>query len=238
LRTPSGVLFNIRDPIIKTEVTNLIPEQEATTVAMQYVYKGGEAAKNLSLLLLSILQQKNRTKGHVMVKTLVQQGTPLITFPLPKEKLNQFAELARSRGVMYAIVKDKNVDKEAPSVDIIAKQNDAALLRNIFQMCGMGELPISAIVETKQIRKEEHKPGIPTAVDPEVMEELDKNPSGPLPCGRTEAETPSAERSKASAGKDKRPSVRGYIAKIQAAKAASDKTEIKLPLPDKGVPIK
>jgi hypothetical protein len=68
-------------------VTNLIPEQEATTVAMQYVYKGGEvaikiagaAAKNLSLLLLSILQQKNRTKGHVMVKTLVQQGTPLIT---------------------------------------------------------------------------------------------------------------------------------------------------------------
>jgi len=191
---------------------------------MQYIYKGGEvaikiagvAAKNLSLLLLSILQQKNRTKGHVMVKTLVQQGTPLITFPLPKDKLNQFAELARTRGVMYAIVKDKNADKEAPSGDIIAKQNDAALLRNIFQVCDMGELPISAIVESKQIRKEEHNPGIPTAVDPVVMEELDKNPSDPLPSGRTRADIPSAKKSKNTADNEKRPSVRGYNVLEQA----------------------
>ncbi|HMM30856.1 MAG TPA: PcfB family protein [Clostridia bacterium] len=158
----------------------MLPEMDASSIAMQYVFKGGEvaikvagaAAKNLALLLIALLQQKNRTKGQVWVKTMTKQGTPLMTFPLSTEKLKEFAELAKGRGVMFAFIQDK--DKAATHIDVLARQCDAALLKDIFGKLGLGELPVSGTIESSPLsekdRIEGEKAGITTVYDHEVKE--------------------------------------------------------------------
>lgn len=212
----------------------MLPEQEATSAVMQYVFKGGEvaikitgaAAKNLAMLLLALLQQKNRTKGRVNIGTLVQQNTPLVSFPVPKDRLKEFCEMAKPRGIMYAFIHDKKMDKAAASMDVMAKQNDAVLLKEIFEKLGWGELSPSGNYLPQRISREERianeRAGVITAYDPEVTVDLVKDTKEVKEVKESnERPTSSGRRNALSAQKlkntqtsvEQRPSVR---AKLQA----------------------
>lgn len=216
----------------------MIPEQDASSVVMQYVFKSGEAAlkvtgtaaKNLALLLLALLQQKNRSKGQVWVKTMAQQGTPLMTFPIPADKLKEFSELAKQRGVMYAIIQGKD-KTTATHIDVIARQNDVALLKDIFGKLGIGELPVSGKIEsvpiTKETRIKNEKEGVATAYDHEVRDTAER----PTISGRRG--DPSAQRSENLLDIEKRPSVRDALKSYKQTPAKLPTKTKKPPVPTK-----
>ena len=213
----------------------MLPEHDASSVIMQYVFKGGEvalklsgaAAKNLALLLLALLQQKNRSKGQVWVKTMAQQGTALMSFPLPTEKLKEFSTLAKQRGIMYAVIKGKV--EGAQAVDILARQQDAALLKDIFEKLNLGAIPIAATAVPSPITPEElvtlEQRGCKTAVDHELKELLNKEGvERPTISGRKES--PSARGLN-----DKQPERESVRAKL---KSYADKPSLQQAQPSRG----
>lgn len=220
----------------------MLPELDATSVAMQYVFKGGEvaikvagvAAKNLALMLIALLQQKNRSKGQVWVKTMSQQGTPLITFPVPVDRLKEFSELAKQREIMYSRIKSKGKGASASHVDIIARQNDVALLKDIFSKLGFSDLPVAGNIESKPITKEarlkNEKNGMTTVYDHEIRETAER----PTISGRRSV--PSARYSENSLGTETRPSVRAALKSFNAKQALGAKIPTKVKTP--AVPTK
>jgi hypothetical protein len=214
----------------------MLPEQDATSVAMQYVFKGGEvllkisgaAAKNLALLLFAFLQQKNRTSGRVRIKTMAQKGEPLMTFPIPVDKLNEFKKLATDRGVIFAKIPSRK-NKNATHFDLIARQIDVVLIKDIFGKLGFGELPVSGKIEstpiTKEMRMKNELDGVTTAYDHEVIETAER----PTISGRRGG--PSAQRSGNLLDTEKRPSVRDTIKLFNTKQAPIVKypTKVKKP---------
>lgn len=224
----------------------MLPEQEAANAVMQYAFKGGEmaikitgaAAKNLALLLTAILQEKNRVKGHVRIDTLIRQGVPLLSFPVPVDKLNEFKALARDHGIKYAFLKEKGNDKSAVSVDVFAMQNDVALLKTVFNKLNLGELPISGKIESKPMVRGAlpfDKTPDEYVIDPELAESLKQDAaSSPTKRGRKEKERPSAEESEKAPASDEKTSVRARLLEIRQQQAAAAKLQDKtIPAPDK-----
>ena len=208
----------------------MLPEQDATSVAMQYVFKGGEAAikitgtaaENLAKLLFALLQEKNRDKGQVKVSTLVKKGTPLMTFPLPSDKREEFVKLAKSRGVMYHIFKPDPKQGAISHVDVLTEQLHDAVLKDILEKLGLGELPVSGKIEStpisKEMRMKNEKEGVTTVYDHEVIETAER----PTISGRRN--TPSAQLSKNSLVTEKRPSVRDALKSFKTRQAPIEKT--------------
>jgi hypothetical protein len=234
----------------------MLPEQDASSVIMQYVFKGGEvalklsgaAAKNLALLLLAFLQQKNRTGGQVWVKTMVAEGTPLMSFPLPKDKLDEFTALASARGVKFAPIKSKKQYNYAASIDILARQQDTALIKDIFEKLNLGIVPIAATAVPSPITPEElvtlEQQGCKTAVDPELKELLEANGiERPTISGRKES--PSARGLQDTHKQPERESVRAKLREYsnkpslpQAQPTRGKKAPMQLPVPTRAAKTK
>ena len=222
----------------------MLPEQDAANAVMQYAFKGGEmaikitgaAAKNLALLLTAILQGKLRVKGKVNINTLIRQGVPLLSFPVPVEKLKEFCVLAREHGIKYSYL--NNTAMTAASVDFFAAQNDVALLKSVFNKLNLGELPISGKIESKPMVRGAlpfDKTPDEYVIDPELEESLKQDAaSSPTKRGRKEKERPSAEESEKAPASDEKASVRAKLLEIRQQQAAAAKLQDKtIPAPDK-----
>ncbi|HMM31463.1 MAG TPA: DUF3801 domain-containing protein [Clostridia bacterium] len=224
----------------------MLPEQDAANAVMQYAFKGGEmaikitgaAAKNLALLLTAILQGKLRVKGKVNINTLIRQGVPLLSFPVPVDKLKEFCVLARDHGIKYSYLNDTATDKSAVSVDFFAAQNDVALLKTVFNKLNLGELPISGKIESKPLVRGAlpfDKTPDEYVIDPELAESLERDTaSSPTIRGRKEKDRPSAEESEKAPTNDEKTSVRARLLEIRQQQAAAAKTQDKtIPAPEK-----
>lgn len=222
----------------------MLPEQDAANAVMQYAFKGGEmaikitgaAAKNLALLLTAILQGKLRVKGKVNINTLIRQGVPLLSFPVPVDKLKEFKVLAREHGIKYSYL--DNTAMTAASVDFFAAQNDVALLKTVFNKLNLGELPISGKIESKPMVRGAlpfDKTPDEYVIDPELAESLKQDAaSSPTKRGRKEKERPSAEESEKAPASDEKTSVRARLLEIRQQQAAAAKLQDKtIPAPDK-----
>ena len=89
----------------------------------------GTAAKELTVLLVSVLRQEQRTKGKARLTNMLKSGKELKVFSVPQKDLKMFTEQAKKYGVLYCVLRDKfNKDDNAP-VDIIARAEDASKIQ-------------------------------------------------------------------------------------------------------------
>ena len=82
----------------------------------------GSAAKNIALLLVSVLKQEQKTKGKARLTNMIKSGKELKVFSIPQKDLKKFTEQAKRYGVLYCVLRDKNTKGENAPVDIIAKK--------------------------------------------------------------------------------------------------------------------
>mgnify|MGYP000822706104 FL=1 len=98
----------------------------------------GAGAKNIAVLLYSILKEEQKTKGKARLTSLLRSGKPLKIYTLKNDDLRKFAQEAKKYGVLYyAMVDRKNKDPKA-EVDILAPIEDAAKISRIverFKLC-------------------------------------------------------------------------------------------------------
>ena len=140
----------------------------------------GSAAKNIALLLVSVLKQEQKTKGKARLTNMIKSGKELKVFSIPQKDLKKFTEQAKRYGVLYCVLRDKNTKGENVPVDIIARAEDASKIQRIVERFELGKVDKASIVseaekaiaDREAVEKEK-----PTKSKSEIiMEEAVRNP--------------------------------------------------------------
>ena len=205
----------------------------------------GSAAKNIALLLASVLKQEQKTKGKARLTNMIRSGKELKVFAIPQRNLKKFTEQAKRYGVLYTVLRDKSSKDGNAPVDIIARAEDAAKIQRIVDRFELGKVDKTAIVTEAQ--KASEKREAPAAERPvktrgeriveEAMGEAAK-PERPTQQNPTAAKTdksPPSERSSSGVGSrtdkgrakpvEKKPSVRVKLQRMRRTAATEKEAE-------------
>lgn len=115
----------------------------------------GAGAKNIAILLYSILKEEKKTKGKARLTNMLRSGKELKVFTVKNSDLKKFTQEARKYGVLYCVLADrKNKDPDA-EVDVIARAEDASKISRIAERFKLASEPAASIVTEAEKSKEE-----------------------------------------------------------------------------------
>ena len=208
----------------------------------------GAGAKNIAILLYSILKEEKKTKGKARLTSMLRSGKELKVFTVKNADLRKFTQEAKKYGVLYCVLADrKNKDPNA-EVDVIARAEDASKISRIVERFDLASVDTASIVteaeksrDAKGTKDGQPEPDIGVEEKAEKDKLLDalmgkpmqKEENAPNPsCGndffqnRTEksplseptSEQPRKSAEGATMTKDEKPSVREELRKIKESR--------------------
>ena len=199
----------------------------------------GAGAKNIAILLYSILKEEQKTKGKARLTSMLRSGKELKVFTVKNADLKKFTQEAKKYGVLYCVLADrKNKDPNA-EVDVIARAEDASKISRIVERFDLASVDTASIV-TEAEKSRDTKGGQP---EPEIgvqekaekdklldalmgkpvqKEENAPNPSvaktEKSPLSEPTSEQPRKSAEGATMTKDEKPSVREKLRKIKESR--------------------
>lgn len=106
----------------------------------------GSGAKNIAILLYSILKEEKKTKGKARLSSMLRSGKELKVFTVKNGDLKKFTQEAKKYGVLYCVLADrKNKDPNA-EVDVIARAEDASKISRIVERFNLASVDTASIV--------------------------------------------------------------------------------------------
>ena len=106
----------------------------------------GAGAKNIAILLYSILKEEKKTKGKARLSSMLRSGKELKVFTVKNGDLKKFTQEAKKYGVLYCVLADrKNKDPNA-EVDVIARAEDASKISRIVERFNLASVDTASIV--------------------------------------------------------------------------------------------
>ena len=106
----------------------------------------GAGAKNIAILLYSILKEEQKTKGKARLTNMLRSGKELKVFTVRNSDLKKFTQEAKKYGVLYCVLADrKNKDPNA-EVDVIARAEDASKISRIAERYKMSRPNVQKIL--------------------------------------------------------------------------------------------
>ena len=125
----------------------------------------GAGAKNLAVLLYSILKEEQKTKGKARLTNMLRSGKELKVFTVKQDDLKKFTQEAKKYGVLYCVLTDrKNKDPNA-EVDVIARAEDASKISRIVERFNLASVDTASIVT----EAEKSKDGKTQQAEPEII---------------------------------------------------------------------
>lgn len=167
----------------------------------------GSAAKNIAILLVSVLKEEQKTKGKARLTSMIKSGKELKVFSIPNRDLKKFTEQAKRYGVLYCVLRDKSTKADNAPVDIIVRAEDASKIQRIVERFELGKVDKAAIVtkaqESIDKRQDKDKGVEPKSKNEIIMEEAvrkpiqkeENTPSNPE-IAKTDKNPPSRQNSK------------------------------------------
>lgn len=132
----------------------------------------GAGAKNIAILLYSILKEEKKTKGKARLTSMLRSGKELKVFTVKSGDLKKFTQEAKKYGVLYCVLTDrKNKDPNA-EVDVIARAEDASKISRIVERFNLASVDTASIV-TEAEKSKDAKDGQPEP-DIGVQEKAEK----------------------------------------------------------------
>lgn len=125
----------------------------------------GAAAKDVALLLVSVLKEQTKTKGKARLTSMLRSGKELKVFTLPQKDLQKFTQEAKRYGVLYCVLREKGRQEGSAPVDIIARADDASKIQRIVERFQLGTIDKATVVAEAQNRIAER--GEPAKEEPE-----------------------------------------------------------------------
>ena len=133
----------------------------------------GAGAKNIAILLYSILKEEKKTKGKARLTSMLRSGKELKVFTVKSGDLKKFTQEAKKYGVLYCVLTDrKNKDPNA-EVDVIARAEDASKISRIVERFNLASMDTASIV-TEAEKSKDAKDGQPEP-DIGVQEKAEKD---------------------------------------------------------------
>lgn len=110
----------------------------------------GSAAKNIAVLLASVLKQEinqsGKTSGKARLTNMIKSGKELKVFAIPQRDLQKFTEHAKQYGVLYCVLRDKTTNAPDAPIDIISRAEDASKIQRIVERFELGKVDKASIV--------------------------------------------------------------------------------------------
>ena len=196
----------------------------------------GAGAKNIAILLYSMLKEEQKTKGKARLTNMLRSGKELKVFTVKNGDLKKFTQEAKKYGVLYCVLADrKNKDPNA-EVDVIARAEDASKISRIAERFKLASEATASVVTDVEKAKDE-KAGQPepdigvqskeekdSLMDARMGKPVQKEENAPNPAlAKTEksplSEPTSEQQRKSAEGatmtKAQKPSVREELRKIK-----------------------
>ena len=199
----------------------------------------GAGAKNIAILLYSILKEEKKTKGKARLTSMLRSGKELKVFTVKNADLKKFTQEAKKYGVLYCVLADrKNKDPNA-EVDVIARAEDASKISRIVERFDLASVDTASIVteaeKSKDAKDGQPEPEITTPekaekdklMDALMGKPMQKEENAPNPSvAKTEksllseptSEQPRKSAEGATMTKDEKPSVREELRKIKESR--------------------
>lgn len=116
---------------------------EAGEVALKLT---GEGAKELAVLLYTILKEEKKTTGKAKLETLIRSGKPLTVFSVKKENMKKFEQEAKKYGIMYYPI--PNSEKDG-LYDVMVKEEDSPRINRLVE-----RFKLTTVADASDIKKE------------------------------------------------------------------------------------
>lgn len=124
----------------------------------------GAGAKNIAILLYSILKEEKKTKGKARLTSMLRSGKELKVFTVKNADLRKFTQEAKKYGVLYCVLADRKNKDPSAEVDVIARAEDASKISRIVERFDLASVDTASIV-TEAEKSRDAKDGQP---EPEI----------------------------------------------------------------------
>ena len=91
----------------------------------------GSGAKNVAVLLYSVLREQNKTKGAERLSNMLRSGKKLRVYTFQDKDLEKFKEVAKKYGILYTVLKDK--DHTGGVFDVLVRAEDEHKLARVIE---------------------------------------------------------------------------------------------------------
>lgn len=106
----------------------------------------GAGAKNITILLYSILKEEQKTKGKARLTNMLRSGKELKVFTVKNGDLKKFTQEAKKYGVLYCVLADRGNKDPNAEVDVIARAEDASKISRIVERFSLASVDTASIV--------------------------------------------------------------------------------------------
>ena len=106
----------------------------------------GAGAKNIAILLYSILKEEQKTKGKARLTNMLRSGKELKVFTVKSGDLKKFTQEAKKYGVLYCVLADRKNKDPSAEVDVIARAEDASKISRIVERFDLASVDTASIV--------------------------------------------------------------------------------------------
>lgn len=204
----------------------------------------GAGAKNIAILLYSILKEEKKTKGKARLTNMLRSGKELKVFTVKNGDLKKFTQEAKKYGVLYCVLADRGNKDPNAEVDVIARAEDASKINRIVERFNLASVDTASIVteveksrDTKGVDVKDGQPepdiGVQEKAEkdrlldalmgkPVQKEENAPNPSvaktEKSPLSEPTSEQPKKSAEGASMTKTEKPSVKEELRKIKESR--------------------
>ena len=115
----------------------------------------GAGAKNIAILLYSILKEEQKTKGKAKLTNMLRSGKELKVFTVKSGDLKKFTQEAKKYGVLYCVLADRGNKDPNAEVDVIARAEDASKISRIVERFNLASVDTASIVNEAEKSKGE-----------------------------------------------------------------------------------
>ena len=131
----------------------------------------GAGAKNIAILLYSILKEEKKTKGKARLSSMLRSGKELKVFTVKNDDLKTFTQEAKKYGVLYCVLADRKNNDPNAEVDVIARAEDASKISRIVERFHLASVDTASIVtEAEKAKDEKNGQPEPEITTPEKAE--------------------------------------------------------------------
>jgi len=107
----------------------------------------GAGAKNIAIMLYTILKEEKKTKGKARLTSMLRSGKELKVYTFQNKDLKKFTMEAKKYGVLYCALADRKSKDPNGVVDVIARAEDAAKISRIAERFHLATVDTASIVE-------------------------------------------------------------------------------------------
>lgn len=139
----------------------------------------GEGAKNIAVMIYTIMKDKQQTKGKTRLTNMLKSGKTLKIFTIKAEDLKKFSQEAKRYGVLYCALANKKNSKIDGMVDILVREEDSSKINRISERFNFADVATieKELEKEKQAKQELQDKGVKEKSKDELfIEELLKEP--------------------------------------------------------------